>query len=193
MWNGFNIFLENVYLTVIITFILYKDSTVNIRWTQQMQAQVKQAFIRFLPAFIAFSVYLIRSLWRRANARNVSLLTLYGGQFTFSTQLLTLNYLFTREPPRKRKRLQDFPPSALIGCFPALRSVWTRVSRVFSRLDTGKLLTLTLCRSNYLKTSLWHLFSFSYQVRRGRYSKKSSASNLQRHWAGLLKLPLTWQ
>ena len=35
----------------------------------------------------------LRSLWRSANARNVSLLTLYGGQFTFSTQLLTPNYL----------------------------------------------------------------------------------------------------
>ena len=34
-----------------------------------------------------------QSLWRRANARNVSFFTLYGGQFTFSTQLLTLNYL----------------------------------------------------------------------------------------------------
>ena len=27
--------------------------------------------------------------WRRANTRNVSFFTLYGGQFTFSTQLLT--------------------------------------------------------------------------------------------------------
>ena len=33
------------------------------------------------------------SLWRRAKARNVSLFTLYGGLFTFSTQLLTLIYL----------------------------------------------------------------------------------------------------
>ena len=31
--------------------------------------------------------------WRRANARNVSFFTLYDGQFTFSTQLLTLNCL----------------------------------------------------------------------------------------------------
>ena len=30
-----------------------------------------------------------QSDWRRANARNVSLFTLYGGQVTFSTQLLT--------------------------------------------------------------------------------------------------------
>ena len=30
--------------------------------------------------------------WRRANARNVSLETLNGGQFTFSTQLIILNY-----------------------------------------------------------------------------------------------------
>ena len=31
------------------------------------------------------------SLWRRANARNVTLLTLYGGQFTLSTPYITLN------------------------------------------------------------------------------------------------------
>ena len=36
-----------------------------------------------------------KKMWRRrANTRNVSFFTLYGGQFTFSTQLLTLNYLF---------------------------------------------------------------------------------------------------
>ena len=32
----------------------------------------------------------------RANARNVSLLTFHGGQFTFSTQLLTPNYIRTQ-------------------------------------------------------------------------------------------------
>ena len=36
---------------------------------------------------------LIQSLWRRANARNASFFTLYGGQFTFSTQMFRLNYL----------------------------------------------------------------------------------------------------
>ena len=40
-----------------------------------------------------FSLFRQLSLWRRANARNVSFFTLYGGQFTFSTQLLTLNDL----------------------------------------------------------------------------------------------------
>ena len=35
----------------------------------------------------------ILSFWRRANARNVIYFTLYVGQITFSTQLLTLNYL----------------------------------------------------------------------------------------------------
>ena len=32
----------------------------------------------------------------RANARNVSLLTFHGGQFIFSTQLLTPNYIRTQ-------------------------------------------------------------------------------------------------
>ena len=35
----------------------------------------------------------LQSLWRRADAQNVNFFTLYGGQFTFSAQLLTLNYL----------------------------------------------------------------------------------------------------
>ena len=43
---------------------------------------------------LTFRSFALRpSLWWRANARNVSFFTLYGGQFTFSTQLLTLNYL----------------------------------------------------------------------------------------------------
>ena len=33
-----------------------------------------------------------QSLWYKANARNVSFLTLKGGQFTLSTQLRVLNY-----------------------------------------------------------------------------------------------------
>ena len=36
---------------------------------------------------------LSQSHWRRANARNASFFTLHGGQFTFSTQLLTPNHL----------------------------------------------------------------------------------------------------
>ena len=36
----------------------------------------------------------LQSLWRRVNAWNIGLLTLYCSQFMFSTQLLTLNYLF---------------------------------------------------------------------------------------------------
>ena len=40
-----------------------------------------------------FSLFRQLSLWRRANARDVSFFTLYGDQFTFSTQLLTLNDL----------------------------------------------------------------------------------------------------
>ena len=37
----------------------------------------------------------MQSLWRRANARNVSFFTLYDGWFTFPTQFLTLNYLLS--------------------------------------------------------------------------------------------------
>ena len=39
-------------------------------------------------------------LWSRANAQNVSFKTLYGGQFTLSTQLITLNYSVILSLPR---------------------------------------------------------------------------------------------
>ena len=42
-----------------------------------------------MPMFVRCSRL---SLWRRANARNVSFLTLYGGQFTLSTPLIIINY-----------------------------------------------------------------------------------------------------
>ena len=40
----------------------------------------------------AYMPKFLHSLWRRANARNVSFETFYGGQFRLSTQLIILNY-----------------------------------------------------------------------------------------------------
>ena len=49
----------------------------------------KVIMVFFLRLFKRISTQL---LWRKANAQNVSLYTLYGGQFTFSTQLISLYY-----------------------------------------------------------------------------------------------------
>ena len=43
--------------------------------------------------------------WRRANARNVRLETLYCGKFTLSTQLVILNYFFIRSDRLTIERL----------------------------------------------------------------------------------------
>ena len=43
-----------------------------------------------------------KSLWQRAKARNVSFKTLYGGQFTLSTQLIILNYPVILSHRRRR-------------------------------------------------------------------------------------------
>ena len=51
-----------------------------------------EANIHFLFSDIFLLSYVSHLLWRRANARNVSFETLYGGQFTLSTQLIILNY-----------------------------------------------------------------------------------------------------
>ena len=57
------------------------------------------------------------SSWRRANTRNVSILTPYGGQFTFSTQLLTLNYLLKllRQEPLSAENFFDVYKEQLHG------------------------------------------------------------------------------
>ena len=49
-------------------------------------------------------------LIRGANARNVSFKTLYGGQFTLSTQLIILN-----DPVNKLSQLQRIPGKKLLG------------------------------------------------------------------------------
>ena len=57
------------------------------------------------------------SSWRRANTRNVSILTPYGCQFTFSTQLLTLNYLLKllRQEPLSAENFFDVYKEQLHG------------------------------------------------------------------------------
>ena len=51
------------------------------------------------------------SLWRRANAQNVSFWNLYGGQFTSSAQLIILNYRVTLFHWRSNTvSLQNYPP-----------------------------------------------------------------------------------
>ena len=61
--------------------------------TNLLQRQILSQFA--INTFISdqHNPQFLQSLRRRANARNVSFFTLYGGLFTFSTQLLTLNYL----------------------------------------------------------------------------------------------------
>ena len=57
----------------------------------------------------------LQSLWRRAIARNVSLLTLYGGQFSFWTQLITLTYPDIHSHRRRSTvSLETYPLYSLI-------------------------------------------------------------------------------
>ena len=53
----------------------------NVNWTPERVSKL---------TFRALAFH--HSLWRRANARNLGFETLYGGQFTFSTHLVVLNY-----------------------------------------------------------------------------------------------------
>ena len=59
---------------------------------------------------------LIPSLLRRANALKVSLLTLYGGQFTFSTQSLTLDHLLYSPTDATSQFLQKLTPFIYLRC-----------------------------------------------------------------------------
>ena len=50
-----------------------------------------------------------QSLWRRANVRNVSFVSLYGGQFTLSSQLMILNYPILSHRRRNAISLETYP------------------------------------------------------------------------------------
>ena len=65
-----------------------------------------ESICSFICIYLAVNLYLsqinsFHSLWLRANARNVSFETLYDGQFTLSTQLITPNYLVIISHRRK--------------------------------------------------------------------------------------------
>ena len=63
------------------------------------------------------SLALCQSLWQRANAQNVSFKTLYGGQFTLSTQLRLLDLLLyspTNVAPQFLQKLTLFIHCAVL-------------------------------------------------------------------------------
>ena len=62
-------------------------------YTSIKQAENGLFFLLFESEVINMFVRRSRSEWRRANSWNVSLDTLYGGQFTLSTQFIKPNYL----------------------------------------------------------------------------------------------------
>ena len=59
-------------------------------YTSIKQAENGLFFLLFESEVINMFVRRSRSEWRRANSRNVSLDTLYGGQFTLSTQFILI-------------------------------------------------------------------------------------------------------
>ena len=58
-----------------------------------------------------FSAYKPTHNPQRANARNVSLYTLYGGQFTFSTHLLTRITCYTLPPTQHHSFFRNLHPT----------------------------------------------------------------------------------
>ena len=52
----------------------------------------------------------LSSLWRRANTWNVSFRSLYGGQFTLSTQLIKPNYLVILPSTQHHSFFRNLPP-----------------------------------------------------------------------------------
>ena len=104
------------------------------------------------------------SLWRRANARNVSFWTLYGGQFMSSTQLIILNYPITFFHRRSTtvsisvKRVDiHFNKKFVCNC-----GRWGNESRAAYKLvgchSRWRTESLTPLRNFELKSELWNFF-----------------------------------
>ena len=69
-----------------------------------------------------------QSLWRRANARNVSFKTLYGGQFTLSTQLIPPNYRYTLPPTQHKSLFRNLNPlhkRNQLNCHLSVKTCWS--------------------------------------------------------------------
>ena len=87
------------------------------------------------------------SLWRRANARNVSFQSLYGGQFTLSTQLINPHFCVLR--PHRRSTTVSLETNPLVH-FNSIRLdspySTTRLDKLqFSRFDTKLVSSTSEC------------------------------------------------
>ena len=71
----------------------------------------------YLLSFLSTSRRCSRNLSPSRLPRNVSFLPFYGGQFTFSTQLLTLNYMLYSPTDASSKFLYKHIPHAFISQF----------------------------------------------------------------------------
>ena len=90
------------------------------------------------------------SLWLRANARNVSLETLYGGQFASSTQLIKANYLVTL--PHRRSTTVSLETCLLNSCITVITmAVASYPSN--ERFVTGR--CCTFLKKEFLKWRVW--------------------------------------
>ena len=103
----------------------------NIIWFYRLSSKCKWATVKSFKADVSsFS-------WRRANARNVSFETLYGGYFTLSTKLIKPNNLVML--PHRRSTtvsletypLYSFPLSKRPSPIPCLKET-SFVNRVFN-------------------------------------------------------------
>ena len=96
----FNLLNNSKQNMVICCLSLKKKLIFQIGILNPHRSNERFSFNQFILGFLVtthipnhiFNPQSLPSPWRRANARNVSFLTLYGGQYTLSTQLIILNY-----------------------------------------------------------------------------------------------------
>ena len=100
-------------------------------WMKRFINQILQLLINLAP-------YFSYSLWRRANARNASFQSLYGGQFTLSTQLINPKFCVSRPHRRSTTVSLETNPfacqyfSTVLHCAnPGLPINWNSIVSIF--------------------------------------------------------------
>ena len=82
-----------LHLSISIFLCTFQREGISLIWISIITNHTRDSTV-FLWT-IQFTSQVLIPVWRRANARNVNFVTIYGSQFTLSTQLIKLNYPLT--------------------------------------------------------------------------------------------------
>ena len=145
-----------LHLSISIFLCTFQREGISLIWISIITNHTRDSTV-FLWT-IQFTSQVLIPVWRRANARNVNFVTIYGSQFTLSTQLIKLNYPLTIIAPlskssrffwilkNDRSLIISKTESCIMGYPHLVYKIWTCSQ---SRQNRSSTFNIAVCKASW--------------------------------------------